>query len=729
MSARSGPPRGRRLATRHWPNALLVLLVLLAAAGPYATGGGEALAAGVLFAAGAALVAAAPLLRVEDRSAATAADKVRWLGLGILAIHLALAGAEPPTWWLAYALVLVVATHHLRGWVRPLFLAGLVALVEAVPRAIRGGESAAPSGLLATFLGAGVAVSGAAWSTLPGIGLLAALAAVAARLSTLARREQDRLRDLLEQHEERGDEVQRLIQAGEYRKPEEAGLTPDGRTKRIQDAVADLDANLQRVLGLTGLAVGARSVFLFLDAGDAERLTLRSVAAAEGTKADRRVEIRLGEGLIGHAALTKRPALFTNLATDSLLPPLYRDATQVPSLLVVPVKVAGVACGVLVADAGEPGAFGRGHEEMLERFADEVGALLENARTDAHQERHSVRFETLFYFSRRFSSTIKLEELLEKMVKDIQRIVPYQRCALFLVDPAGRRLVLRAQARFLQALPEEREVSLGLDGDHFAAYLVSARPQIFTNLRERGRGVEIVPGAPGQERINSILSAPLRRGGGEPVGLLVLTEDEPGKFTAEDLELLTMVAVQAAVLISNALLHQQVELTAVTDGLTGLYNHRHFQERLQQELERRERSQERVSLLLLDIDHFKKINDTYGHPFGDIVIKALSAKLASLARRVDVVARYGGEEFVMILVNTDRKGCRTTAQRVLSEVREIKIPREGEDFSFTVSLGAATCPDDAANREDLVRCADQALYASKEGGRNQATAFEKVGKK
>jgi diguanylate cyclase (GGDEF)-like protein len=109
------------------------------------------------------------------------------------------------------------------------------------------------------------------------------------------------------------------------------------------------------------------------------------------------------------------------------------------------------------------------------------------------------------------------------------------------------------------------------------------------------------------------------------------------------------------------------------------------------------------------------------------VLKTLAAELGRLARRVDVVARYGGEEFAIILVNTDRRGCRTSAQRVLKAVRDLRIPHEGRLFEFKLSIGTATCPDNAATREELVRCADQALYAAKEGGRDRAVASDKAG--
>ncbi|CAN5846444.1 hypothetical protein BH11MYX3_BH11MYX3_29530 [soil metagenome] len=159
---------------------------------------------------------------------------------------------------------------------------------------------------------------------------------------------------------------------------------------------------------------------------------------------------------------------------------------------------------------------------------------------------------------------------------------------------------------------------------------------------------------------------------------------------------------------------------AVTDGLTGLYNHRHFHERLTLEVERSQRSGLPLSLLMLDVDHFKQFNDTFGHPSGDEVLRQLARVLADTRRANDVVARYGGEEFAVILVDT----AKFTAAKVAERVRE-RI--NGHDFSeaapragkLSTSIGVATFPDDGTDAEQLVRSADTALYAAKRAGRNR----------
>ncbi|MFT3691859.1 MAG: diguanylate cyclase [Kofleriaceae bacterium] len=164
---------------------------------------------------------------------------------------------------------------------------------------------------------------------------------------------------------------------------------------------------------------------------------------------------------------------------------------------------------------------------------------------------------------------------------------------------------------------------------------------------------------------------------------------------------------------------------AVTDGLTGLYNHRHFHERLALEVERSQRSGLPLSLLMLDVDHFKLFNDTHGHPAGDEVLRQLARVLADTRRANDVVARYGGEEFCVILVDTPK----FTAAKVAERVRERVVAHDFADGlpakhnPITISFGVATYPEDGSDAEALVRAADTALYAAKRAGRNRVVLY------
>ncbi|HEX3019818.1 MAG TPA: GGDEF domain-containing protein, partial [Chitinispirillaceae bacterium] len=179
----------------------------------------------------------------------------------------------------------------------------------------------------------------------------------------------------------------------------------------------------------------------------------------------------------------------------------------------------------------------------------------------------------------------------------------------------------------------------------------------------------------------------------------------------------------AAVAFTRAVLYQKMELLATTDGLTGLNNHRHFQEILSKELERARRYKRSLSLLLMDIDHFKSFNDTYGHPVGDLVLKEISLCIQKSIRTNDIPARYGGEEFTVIIPETNQANAMIIAERVRSTIEKHIIMSLEKQLRVTVSIGCASYPNQASSQQELIDFADKALYYSKGHGRNQANAY------
>lgn len=159
------------------------------------------------------------------------------------------------------------------------------------------------------------------------------------------------------------------------------------------------------------------------------------------------------------------------------------------------------------------------------------------------------------------------------------------------------------------------------------------------------------------------------------------------------------------------------------DGLTGLFNHRYFQDELDRELQRSHRHQRSLSLLMCDIDHFKKVNDIYGHPGGDIVLRSIAELFTEAIRMTDLVARYGGEEFAVILPETPTKGGAVFAERLRRAVEQMKCDVDGQEVKVTVSIGLATCEEWMAQitKSSLIDSADKALYESKKNGRNRVT--------
>ncbi len=221
----------------------------------------------------------------------------------------------------------------------------------------------------------------------------------------------------------------------------------------------------------------------------------------------------------------------------------------------------------------------------------------------------------------------------------------------------------------------------------------------------------------------SLLLLPLAVGG-EIVGVAQFERDGPQPYTRRDLGRVRALANQAAAAISNAQRHRAVTDQAVTDGLTGLFNRRHIQGTLESEQRRALRYGHDFSLVMLDIDHFKAYNDTYGHTQGDVLIKMVAGLLRANVRAVDIVGRYGGEEFVVLMPETSKREAAYTAERLRRAVADAAFPGHADDpesaVTKTISLGVATLPGDAGDAAMLVSRADQALYEAKRGGRNRA---------
>ena len=222
----------------------------------------------------------------------------------------------------------------------------------------------------------------------------------------------------------------------------------------------------------------------------------------------------------------------------------------------------------------------------------------------------------------------------------------------------------------------------------------------------------------------SLLCVPLIAKG-EVIGVINITNKKHDKlFNQKDLEFITSLANQAAIAIDNAKLYE----LATKDGMTKLYIYRHFYTLLENEIRRCARYKRNMSLIMMDIDNFKKINDTYGHLTGDLILKRLAATLQETVRKIDIPARYGGEEFVVILPETDKKDACVIAERIRKNVAQIEVKiNETQTLSPTISMGVAQFTTDGQEAKDLINAADTALYYSKHNGKNMVSTYEKDG--
>ena len=207
------------------------------------------------------------------------------------------------------------------------------------------------------------------------------------------------------------------------------------------------------------------------------------------------------------------------------------------------------------------------------------------------------------------------------------------------------------------------------------------------------------------------------------VGAFNLADKQRDAFSREDVALIELFGQLAGASIGNIKLFERMQHQATTDGLTGFVNHRTFYDLLEKELWRSRRYGDRIALMMIDMDNFKTINDTYGHRAGDRVIQEISRRIKGCIRQIDIAARYGGDEFAVILPNTSKEEALFAAERMTRVIAERPVVWQGHEITLSISIGVAQY-DANCNPEEVTRRSDQALYRAKESGKNTVCLFE-----
>ena len=309
------------------------------------------------------------------------------------------------------------------------------------------------------------------------------------------------------------------------------------------------------------------------------------------------------------------------------------------------------------------------------------------------------------------SSTLDLDRILHVVLESAMASTRARGGMVLLLAPGRDELVLAAAKGVDVPLDLRLAVGDGVSGQ----VALSGDPQRGTV----GDGPGELRAAKGEPAGTSVISVPLKSSS-TVIGVLDLYgSPAPGGFDDNDLATIRTFAAQATVAVDNVLLHEEAQRLSITDGLTGLWNYRYFTMTLTKEIERAARFSRPLALLMLDLDHFKGVNDTFGHQRGDAVLVDLAARIRGEVRDVDTVARYGGEEFVVVLPETDTDGLAQLAERIRVAVRRKPFGEPGvPPVHLTVSGGGAVFPRHGLAASALLARADEALYAAKRAGRD-----------
>jgi diguanylate cyclase (GGDEF)-like protein len=536
---------------------------------------------------------------------------------------------------------------------------------------------------------------------------------LSARLRLARQAEAEAVKHTLKELEDRARTF-RLVSSGAESAPGEKD-----QEKWLLAAVKEIEGATGSALEVAEVALKCHTVAVFLLGADDRSLKLHDCRSR--SERVQRERFPAGEGIFG--ALLKRGVPVRMSGPSSLKGVTHYDAPgpAVRSLLAVPiVEGTGLRRGVLVADREENLPFTDDEERLLVVLASEVLRAIEVERVMSYIRRSRDEKDRFFRAIEELNRAGAPEAVFLAVLESARQVAPLDFCAVTLVsEQDGQRLhrVVR--------LSGVSTAGRALEGSTFPdnAGLVANVVRYGTPLPGRDAGAmdrQTIFDETSQIRgLQSLKIFPLIAGQ-RILGTLVAGSRRKGAFDDDELRMLEVIAIQAAQAVLRAQLYEQMERMATTDGLTGLLNHRTFQSRLDDVLAGARRYGRRTSLILTDIDHFKAVNDTHGHPMGDQVLRGVARLIREQARDTDLTARYGGEEFAVVMPETDLKGALVIAERIRERVQREVFQTEQGPLKVTVSLGLATFPDAAADKQQLVALVDQCLYHAKRHGRNQS---------
>jgi diguanylate cyclase (GGDEF)-like protein len=494
---------------------------------------------------------------------------------------------------------------------------------------------------------------------------------------------------------------------------------------RVVTSTLDMEELLQQIAVL--LVWTARMDACVLASVDMDSNMVRTLAAysAFGERADREFGIgySLADSPVSDLVLKGSDPLLVRLddpnchaSEAAVLRHLHYGA-----VLIIPLWAGGKPLGLVKLYSRQSDrTFSAMELQRLRVPAEQAALALVNARLYESERQQRILAETLRDIGLVLSGSLRAGTILDTLLEQIARVVPFDSANVMLLQGDRVRVAShRGYERFGLSewisrldLPIERLTGI----DHMAK---TRHPYFIPDVQSDPTWQSVGP----TWHVGSWVGAPLVTGD-QLLGFLSMDKSERGYYSAEHANRLESLAGHAALALLNALTFGEVEQASITDFVTGIYNRRYFHEQLQLEIDRARRIGYPVSLLIFDIDHFKQVNDTYGHPIGDRVLQMVARRIKDELRAVDILARYGGEEFAVILPGTPGSSLAGVGERLRQVIAMRPFPVEDKSISITVSAGGATFPDDANDVHHLVDEADRWLYDAKETGRNRTRVPE-----
>ena len=444
--------------------------------------------------------------------------------------------------------------------------------------------------------------------------------------------------------------------------------------------------------------------------------TLSLLAQAGQSQIDERRTIPLGRegGVIGIVAANGHFFAVNDLSNSHQIRVLGMDGFS--SELAVPIIKNDEIFGVLDIRSDKIYAFDQKARRFARIVANQLAQAIYTKRSFQNSQKELKLRRSIIDVGRITSSILELEVLLKKSLDVLLQTFNYWGAAIYLTDEQSQNLTFAAQTSESNAPQMIKKIKIGKEG--ICGIAASTRKIInIPDVFQFPFYIEDIKNVKAEIAIPIIKNKKL-------VGILDVFSNRKNAFSADDEEILELFANNMSVAITNAIYYKKVQDLAIRDGLTGLYNHRHFMESITKEIKLCSRYGKAMSMIMIDIDHFKKFNDEYGHPVGDRILKLIAKTIRNNIRQdIDIPARYGGEEFAIILVETPPNEAFDIAERIRTNFENQNL--EDIKLSLSISCGLASYPDNATDYRTLIELADKALYKAKNSGRNKTIQAQK----
>ena len=469
----------------------------------------------------------------------------------------------------------------------------------------------------------------------------------------------------------------------------------------------NLDEVLRRILATVRDYFRMRDGAIFLLDAKAQELYVKSAFGRENEH-KRDLRIPVGVGITGASAKLRRPIYVADVSKDMRY---LENISSTRSELAIPLIVRDEVVGVLDFQSEEVNGFDNETIDLLTLFSTQASIAIQNAELYSLEQRRAAQLEAIKSISEETRSLLDTEELLPKVCSLVLKYFPVDHASVLLVD--NKKLILRAHQGSLSAtLPLGWEIPAGAGISGKA--LLESKTVVVDDVRSFTGYVA------GFREARSEMCLPLVSFG-QRIGVLVLNNGTSESFQSTDLRALESVADICAAAIQNAHSFERAKQMADIDGLTGVFNRRHLEKRIVAEVERLSRYGHGMAILMVDIDHFKRINDEFGHMLGDEVLRHVSQLMTQNLRKADIICRYGGEEFAILLPETVGENAVGVADKLRRHIENYSFP--GVARPVTISIGVADFPGHGQSRDELVRAADEALYSAKQAGRNRVVGW------